>query len=120
MAVGMGAGIGGSAWWLASSKRRAARWARTIFADARRPIQPAPFRPRPEKWSDNDLSICWLGHATVLINFFGVNILTDPALGRRVGVSLGLGIAGPKRYVAPALTLKQLPRIDLVLLSHAH
>lgn len=61
-----------------------------------------------------------MGHATVLINFYGIRILTDPTFGDRVGVSLGLGTAGPKRFVAPALRLKDLPPIDLVLLSHAH
>jgi L-ascorbate metabolism protein UlaG (beta-lactamase superfamily) len=56
----------------------------------------------------------------VLINFYGICILTDPTLGDRVGVSLGFGTAGPKRYFAPALRLEDLPPIDLVLLSHAH
>src|SRR6266850_5437421 len=118
--AGIGAGIGGATFWISYSKGRGARWMRTLIADARREIVPAPVQPDPSKWSDNHITICWLGHSTVLINFFGVNILTDPALGRRVGISLGIGTAGPKRYIAPALTAKQLPRIDLVLLSHAH
>jgi L-ascorbate metabolism protein UlaG (beta-lactamase superfamily) len=37
-----------------------------------------------------------------------------------VGISLGLGTAGPKRYIAPALQAKELPPIDVLLLSHAH
>jgi L-ascorbate metabolism protein UlaG (beta-lactamase superfamily) len=120
MLAGLGAGIGGATWWVSNSKRRGARLARALIADARRPVLPAPVTPEPSKWSDHDLTLCWLGHSTVLINFFGVNILTDPALGRRVGISLGLGTVGPKRYVSPALAVEQLPRIDLVLLSHAH
>jgi L-ascorbate metabolism protein UlaG (beta-lactamase superfamily) len=56
----------------------------------------------------------------VLLNFYGVHVLTDPALGNHVGVSVGLGTAGPKRYVAPALRFEELPPIDLILLSHAH
>jgi L-ascorbate metabolism protein UlaG (beta-lactamase superfamily) len=56
----------------------------------------------------------------VLLNFYGVRILTDPALGNRIGVSLGFGTIGPKRFVAPALTPGELPPIDVVLLSHAH
>jgi L-ascorbate metabolism protein UlaG (beta-lactamase superfamily) len=56
----------------------------------------------------------------VLINFYGMHILTDPVLKPRVGISVGFGTVGPKRFVAPALSLKELPRIDVVLLSHAH
>jgi L-ascorbate metabolism protein UlaG (beta-lactamase superfamily) len=93
---------------------------RQILAELTRPIAPAPIQPRPESWSDNKITVCWLGHATVLINFYGLTILTDPVFSDRVGVSLGLGTAGPKRFIAPALRFDQLPPIDLVLLSHAH
>jgi L-ascorbate metabolism protein UlaG (beta-lactamase superfamily) len=55
-----------------------------------------------------------------LINFYGLNVLTDPALGTRIGFSLGLGTAGPKRYIAAALNAGDLPPVDVVLLSHAH
>jgi L-ascorbate metabolism protein UlaG (beta-lactamase superfamily) len=112
------AGVGGL--WLATSERRAARWFRRIVADNGRAILPAPVKPDLSKWSDNAVTICWLGHATVLINFYGIRILTDPAFGDRVGIALGVGTAGPKRYFAPALQLTELPAIDLVLLSHAH
>jgi L-ascorbate metabolism protein UlaG (beta-lactamase superfamily) len=56
----------------------------------------------------------------VLINYYGFNVLTDPALGNRVGISVGAGTLGPKRYIAPALRASELPTINLVLLSHAH
>lgn len=62
----------------------------------------------------------WLGHSTVLINFFGVNILTDPVLFPRCGVRFPGFTFGPKRLTLPALRVRDLPRIDLVLLSHAH
>jgi L-ascorbate metabolism protein UlaG (beta-lactamase superfamily) len=88
--------------------------------DACRSVIPAPLKPDPAQWSDNRVTLCWLGHATVLVNFYGLNILTDPAFGNRVGVSLGLGTIGPKRYIAPALRAHELTRIDVVLLSHAH
>jgi L-ascorbate metabolism protein UlaG (beta-lactamase superfamily) len=119
-AVGAGTSAAGAGWWITKSKQRAARWLRRLAADARRNILPASCRPSPSQWSDNQLTLAWLGHSTVLINFFGIRILTDPALGNRVGISLGLGIAGPKRYIAPALRAKELPPIDLLLLSHAH
>ena len=61
-----------------------------------------------------------MGHSTVLLNFYGVNILTDPILGARAGLHLGPLVVGPKRYVAAALRFDELPPIDLILLSHAH
>ncbi len=56
----------------------------------------------------------------MLLNFFGVTILTDPVFSSRVGLGWGPVVLGPKRYVAPALSFAQLPPIDLILLSHAH
>jgi L-ascorbate metabolism protein UlaG (beta-lactamase superfamily) len=85
-----------------------------------RPIAPAFAKPEPRKWDDARVTLAWLGHATVLINFFGAKILTDPVLFPRIGIRLpGLTI-GPKRLTAPALEFHELPRIDIVLLSHAH
>ena len=120
MAAGTATVAGGSGLWLAKSRSRAARWMRTMIDDAKRPVLQASAKPEPSKWSDDRVTLCWIGHSTVLINFYGINILTDPAFGKRVGISLGLGTAGPKRYLAPALTLKELPPIDVLLLSHAH
>jgi len=85
-----------------------------------RPIAPAFARPNPAGWSDDRLSAAWLGHATVLINFFGIKILTDPVLFPRIGIRLPGLTLGPKRLTAPALTVRNLPKIDVVLLSHAH
>lgn len=85
-----------------------------------RSVAPAPYRPNPAQWRDDQLTVAWLGHATLLINFFGVRILTDPALLPRVGVRLGPATLGPKRYVAPALLARDLPPLDIVLLTHAH
>jgi L-ascorbate metabolism protein UlaG (beta-lactamase superfamily) len=91
-----------------------------LLGDFRRPVAPAPFKPNPASWSDNQITFAWLGHSTVLINFFGLHILTDPVLGSRAGISTGLGTLGPKRFIAPALSAKELPPVDVVLLSHAH
>jgi L-ascorbate metabolism protein UlaG (beta-lactamase superfamily) len=85
-----------------------------------RTIPPAPNKPDPRQWRDDQLTLSWLGHATVLINFFGVWILTDPALRARVGVGAGPLTFGPKRYVAPALRVRELPALDFILLTHAH
>lgn len=88
--------------------------------ESRRPILPAPARPHPATWRDSELTAAWLGHSTVLINFFGVVIITDPALFPRIGIRMPGFTIGPKRLTAPALQIRDLPRIDLVLLSHAH
>jgi L-ascorbate metabolism protein UlaG (beta-lactamase superfamily) len=85
-----------------------------------RTITPAFAKPEPLKWNDAQVTAAWIGHATVLINFFGIKILTDPVLFPRIGIRLpGLTI-GPKRLIAPALQFHELPRIDLIVLSHAH
>ncbi len=76
--------------------------------------------PHPENWPDRGLFAAWLGHSSVLLKIDGYTILTDPVLGNRIGVSVGAVTVGPKRLAAPALRRAALPKIDLILLSHAH
>jgi len=83
-------------------------------------VTPPNHCPTPAQWSPASVTAAWLGHASVLINFYGLYIVTDPVLSRRIGASFGRRTFGPKRLIAPALTVDQLPPIDLVLLSHAH
>ncbi len=103
---------------------RVRRWVHHLWREwtieSWRPIAPAFAKPNPASWDDNQLTAAWLGHATVLINFFGVKILTDPALFPRIGIRLPGFTIGPKRLTAPALTVNELPKIDLIILSHAH
>ena len=68
-----------------------------------RPVSPAFAKPDPAKWNDTQITIAWIGHATVLINFFGIRILTDPVLFSRIGIRLPGFTVGPKRLTAPAL-----------------
>ncbi|HEU4699038.1 MAG TPA: MBL fold metallo-hydrolase [Gemmatimonadales bacterium] len=84
------------------------------------PIRPAPRRPDPTTWRDDRITLAWLGHATVLLNVYGTWLLTDPALASRVGLAIPGITFGPRRLVAPALLAHELPRLDGVLLSHAH
>jgi L-ascorbate metabolism protein UlaG (beta-lactamase superfamily) len=88
--------------------------------DRDRAVMAAPSRPDPHSWADTGLHAAWLGHSTVLLKMDGYTILTDPVLSTRVGINLRLFTVGLKRLVEPALTLHDLPKIDLVLLSHAH
>jgi L-ascorbate metabolism protein UlaG (beta-lactamase superfamily) len=84
------------------------------------PPPPAPRTPDPAAWSDNAVTLAWLGHATVLINFYGVRVLTDPALFPRIGVDVWVATVGPLRLISCALPPAQLPEVDVVLVSHAH
>lgn len=95
-----------------------ARVIRGILSDAP-PAQPN-HKPIPSQWRSDRITAAWIGHATVLVNFFGVTILTDPALCERIGADLGFTVLGRRRMIAPAISLTELPPIDLVLLSHAH
>lgn len=97
-----------------------ARLARGLVTQTRRKILKPNFKPTPALWNPNTITAAWLGHSTVLINFYGVNIITDPILADHAGADVLVGTIGPKRLVAPALRPKHLPKIDLVLLSHAH
>ena len=102
------------------SQSWAARFIRGRVEEFGRDVPAAPQRPSPDSWNDNAITLSWLGHATVLINFYGVRILTDPVLFRRIGIDLGVGSVGPLRLVESALTAADLPEIDVVLVSHAH
>ena len=62
-------------------------------------------------------AVTWIGHITVLAQMGGLNILTDPVFSERC---FPVQWAGPKRATPPGLSLAQLPRIDVVLLSHNH
>src|SRR4051794_22395603 len=84
------------------------------------PPRAAPRKPDLSRWNDHDLAAAWIGHATVLLRVGGMTVLTDPVLSTRVGIGMGLMTFGPRRKVAPALSLRQLPKLDLILISHAH
>jgi L-ascorbate metabolism protein UlaG (beta-lactamase superfamily) len=75
------------------------------------------FAPPPQRVDGHDLVATWIGHATVLVQTAGLNILTDPFLSSRASP---VSFAGPKRVRPPALTAAAMPPIDLILLSHNH
>lgn len=81
---------------------------------------PQSRRPDLSGWEHADLAACWIGHATMLLRVGGRTILTDPVFHPRVGVGLVLATVGPLRHQQPALPIVRLPKIDLILLSHAH
>jgi N-acyl-phosphatidylethanolamine-hydrolysing phospholipase D len=65
----------------------------------------------------NSAQATLIGHSTVLLQYRGINILTDPMFSERSSFSQSIG---PKRYTPPALTIDQLPNIDIIVISHNH
>ena len=102
------------------ARRFAGKFVRERLEERRVPMLPAPHRPEPATWDDGRLTVAWLGHATVLVNFYGTWLLTDPALRERVGLRVGGLTLGPRRLVRPALGVDELPALDALLVSHAH
>jgi len=60
--------------------------------------------------------VTWIGHSTFLIQTQGLNILTDPVYGNVAGP---YGV-GPRRVAVPGIAFDDLPKIDLVIVSHNH
>ena len=64
-----------------------------------------------------ELAITWVGHATALIQIGGINVLTDPQFSERASP---VQWVGPKRWQPPGVLLRELPHIDIVVVSHNH
>ena len=78
-----------------------------------------PPHPPPLSYvkDSNILQVTYVNHATVLIQTDGVNILTDPIWSQFAGP---VSWAGAKRIRAPGIVFSELPKIDIILLSHDH
>ncbi|KAF0152259.1 MAG: beta-lactamase domain-containing protein [Ignavibacteria bacterium] len=85
-----------------------------------KPLVKLNYKPEPETWNNDKLTLSWIGHSTVLINILGKWIITDPVLFERVGVYFLGGSLGPARLTPPALGYNEFPKPDIILLSHAH
>lgn len=88
--------------------------------------KPAPWPEFVENHPDSHLdcglvsdqaAVTFVNHATVLIQLAGYNILTDPIWSERASP---LSWIGPKRVREPGIAFEELPRIDLVVVSHNH
>lgn len=115
-----GVGIGAAAIGATLAYRAAPSFWRQYFDEMGREVAPAPSTPQIQRWSNRGLHAAWLGHSTVLLRLDGFTILTDPVFSTRIGLGIGPLTLGLKRLVEPALRMPELPKIDLVLLSHAH
>ncbi|MGJ3648968.1 MBL fold metallo-hydrolase [Sphingomonas sp. GlSt437] len=74
-----------------------------------------PIDP-PARVDGSRMVATWVGHATVLVQTQGLNILTDPVWAQRSGPF----DIGPARVAAPGIAFDKLPKIDIVLVSHDH
>jgi L-ascorbate metabolism protein UlaG (beta-lactamase superfamily) len=87
----------------------------------RRPAAAVPVhRLLPEELAAppvSGLRVTWLGHATVLAEIEGVRVLFDPVWGERCSPFPGIG---PKRLHPAPIPLRELGRIDVVVISHDH
>lgn len=92
---------------------------RILFDGGGRPALPVSC-PEPLQWRGDAISGSCLGHSTVLLNFLGVRILTDPVFSLRIGLGRPPLVLGPKRHQRAALQPRDFPPPDIILLSHAH
>ena len=93
-------------WQRTRSKARWPAWAPSDFAD-----KPPPRVIGP------DWRISYVGHASILLQTAGLNILIDPVWSARVSP---FSFVGPKRVNDPGIAFEHLPPIDVVLVSHGH
>ena len=96
-------------WWQRTILRQGDRWPKTV----RTPLSPQ----LPASIPEGQIAVTFIGHATLLLQLPGLNLLTDPVFSDRASP---FSWAGPKRVRPPALSLDQLPRIHVVLVSHNH
>lgn len=103
-----------------SGRSRSGFFLRYVLGDEERPEWPetvAVASTGPAPRVDGDAMVAtWVGHATVLVQTQGLNILTDPIWSENAG-PFGLG---PRRVTKPGIAFDDLPKIDLVLVSHNH
>lgn len=95
--------------WRYWKERQPGEWTRDLNA-------PPGARPPPSV-DDGGLRATFIGHATVLIQVDGLNLLTDPIWSERASP---VSFAGPRRYTPPGVAFEDLPKIDVVLISHDH
>jgi L-ascorbate metabolism protein UlaG (beta-lactamase superfamily) len=80
---------------------------------------PSPYADKPPQRVDNprDWRVSFIGHASLLLQAGGLNILIDPIWSERASP---VSFAGPKRVNDPGIAFDALPPIDVALVSHCH
>jgi L-ascorbate metabolism protein UlaG (beta-lactamase superfamily) len=102
-------------------------WVRTWFFVSR--VLSTTFSPKTARFpllandgralreGGGEPTVTWVGHATLLIQLDGVNVLTDPQWSDRASP---VSFAGPRRLTVPGLRFDDLPPIHVVVISHDH
>jgi L-ascorbate metabolism protein UlaG (beta-lactamase superfamily) len=103
-----GKGLADVLWWRLTSEH--AEWPEAV------PL-PGPTAKPAARVAGDALQVTFVGHATVLVQTAGLNILTDPIWSERASL---VSWAGPRRVTPPGIAFDDLPPIDLVLVSHNH
>ena len=117
-------------WRMATGTGQRGAWPATIAVTPGHPHPDLTACPaltggaQPKNWgrcsrepiADDAMAATWIGHATVLVQTPGFAMLTDPVWAVRAGP---FGI-GPQRVTAPGIAIDNLPKIDLIVVSHNH
>jgi L-ascorbate metabolism protein UlaG (beta-lactamase superfamily) len=93
------------------------KWMRKRKPGAWTEKKDVPFGQKPPERVGRGTRITFVNHSTFLIQVDGINILTDPVWSDRTSP---FQWAGPKRMRPPGIRFEDLPKIDVVLLSHNH
>jgi L-ascorbate metabolism protein UlaG (beta-lactamase superfamily) len=103
------------------SSRSLLRVLRWRMRDKRTPwptgLSNPPFPAPTAAVADGQVAVTFINHASFLIRFPGVTVLTDPIFSERCSP---VNWAGPRRARPPGIALADLPRPDVVVLSHNH
>jgi len=70
-----------------------------------------------EIYDNKSHTLTWGGHSTILYQNTDLNILVDPVFSKRVSP---IFLLGPKRYTPSPFNISNLPRVDIVAISHNH
>lgn len=121
-----------TAWWVGASMRPEPPYRNLYGGDIAKPLsevlqwrlsRDTPARPDPPlpragpRLTGSDPRLTWIGHATVLLQWPSLTLITDPQFSDRASP---FSFAGPRRLQAPGVALADLPHVDVVLISHNH